>query len=125
MSSAKDISYSEQRPLTPDDWKRDFIWQCQRLIYLLDTYYFDLTTETRSEYLFRNLTNQEFDKLLDDPDAGRFAGIANKAYIPELRELLKNERIKRLVYDPYVMANIEVMRGIMNKLTNIKEEGLR
>ena len=115
------LLYSEPRPLTPDDWERDFAWQCQRLIYLLDSFYIDLTTETRFEYVFRNLTNQEFDKLLDDPDAGRFAGIANKAYIPELRELIKNERIKRLVYDPYVMANVEVMRGIMNKITRIKE----
>ena len=117
------LLYSEPRPLTPDDWERDFAWQCQRLIYLLDSFYIDLTTETRCEYVFRNLTNQEFDKLLDDPDAGRFAGIANKAYIPELRELIKNERIKRLVYDPYVMANVGVLRGIMNNLNSIEKEG--
>ena len=119
------LLYSEPRPLTPDDWERDFAWQCQRLIYLLDSFYIDLTTETRCEYVFRNLTNQEFDKLLDDPDAGRFAGIANKAYIPELRELIKKERIKTMIFDPYVRASLGSLRWIMNKVNEIEEEGLR
>lgn len=116
---------TEPRPLTPDDWERDFAWQCRRLIFLLDVFYVDLTTETRFEYLFRNLTNNELDKLLDDPDAGRFAGIAHKEYIPELRELLKNDRIKTMIFDPYVRASVGSLRGIMNKVNEIEEEGLR
>jgi len=115
------LLYSEPRPLTPDDWERDFAWQCQRLIYLLDSFYVDLTTETRFEYVFRNLTNQEFDKLLDEPDAGRFAGIAHKEYIPELRELLKNERIKTMIFDPYVKASLGTLKSLMDKLNDIEQ----
>jgi hypothetical protein len=118
------LIYTEPRPLTADDWERDFTWQCKRLVYLLDVFYVDLTTATRFEYLFRNLTNAEFDKLLDDPDAGRFAGIAHKEYIPELRELLKNERIKNMIFDPYVKASTGTLKSLMDKLNDIEQSFL-